>query len=115
MPASTPLKARLPLPATGPYEIAGYDAKRGVIRLVRNPRFRLWSAAAQPDGFPDQIVERYGYTGESAVRAVERGAADITADGPDQTWAPALTSSLRTRYSSRLYSTPRRPARPPSG
>jgi YVTN family beta-propeller protein len=106
VPAGTPLKARVPLPATGPYEIAGYDAKRGVVRLVRNPRFRLWSAAAQPDGFPDKIIERFGYTGESAVAAVEAGAADITADGPDQTWPPTLTSMLRTRYSSRLYHTP---------
>jgi peptide/nickel transport system substrate-binding protein len=104
VPANTPLEARLPLPATGPYEIAGYNAKLGVIRLVRNPRFQLWSAAAQPDGYPDQIVERYGYTGTSAVHAVERGTADITAAGPDQTWASALASSLRTRYSSRLYS-----------
>jgi YVTN family beta-propeller protein len=103
VPADTPLDARLPLPATGPYVIAGYNAKRGVIRLVRNPRFQLWSAAAQPDGFPDRIVEKFGFTGESAVRAVERGAADITTDGPDQTWPPAVTSSLRTRFSSRLY------------
>ena len=106
VPANTPLHAAVPLPATGPYEIAGYDTKRGVIRLVRNPRFHLWSAAAQPAGFPDRIVERYGYTGESAVRAVERGAADITANGPDQTWGPTLASSLRMRYSSRLFSTP---------
>jgi peptide/nickel transport system substrate-binding protein len=77
-----------------------------VVRLGRNPRFRLWSAAAQPDGFPDRIVEKYGYTGQSAVHAVESGAADITADGPDQTWSPALTSMLRTRYSSRLYHAP---------
>ena len=106
VPASTPLKAHLPLPATGPYEIARIDSTRGVIRLVRNPRFHLWSAAAQPDGFPDQIVERYGYTGESAVRAVERETADVTSDGIDQTWTPGLASSLRTRYSSRLYTTP---------
>jgi YVTN family beta-propeller protein len=107
VPASTPLDARPPLPATGPYEVAGYDTgQRGVIRLVRNPQFRLWSSAAQPAGFPDRIVVRYGYTGESAVRAVERGSADLTADAPDQTWAPALASSLRTRYSSRLFSVP---------
>ncbi len=106
VPAGTPLHARLPLPATGPYEIAGYDVKRSVIRLVRNPRFRLWSATAQPDGFPDKIVERFGYTGEGAVHAVAGGAADITADGPDQTWSPALASTLRTRYSSRLHDAP---------
>jgi YVTN family beta-propeller protein len=106
VPASTPLEAAVPLPATGPYQIASFDSKKGVIRLVRNPRFHLWSAAAQPDGLPDQIVERYGYTGASAVRAVERGVADITSDGPDQTWPQALASSLWRRYSSRLFSTP---------
>jgi YVTN family beta-propeller protein len=104
VPANTPLDAKPPFPATGPYEIAEYDAKRGVIVLVRNPRFHLWSAAAQPDGFPDRIVERFGYTGESAVRAVERGTADITSNGFDQTWSPTLAASLRRRYSSRLYS-----------
>jgi len=40
------------------------------------------------------------------VDAVERGTADITSDGPDFTWSPALTSMLRTRYSSRLHLTP---------
>jgi peptide/nickel transport system substrate-binding protein len=106
VPATTPLHARLPLPATGPYMVAGYDAKRGVIRLVRNPAFRLWSAAAQPAGFPDRIVERYGYSGAGAVRAVQRGTADITADGPDLTWPRTVASSLRRRYSSRLYHAP---------
>jgi len=82
------------------------DAKRNIVRLVRNPHFRVWSAAAQPSGFPNRIVERYGYSGEGAVRAVQRGAADITADGPDQTWSPQLANFLRTHYSSRVFSTP---------
>jgi peptide/nickel transport system substrate-binding protein len=103
--AATPLHARLPLPATGPYKIAGYQS-RGVVELVRNPRFRVWSAAAQPDGYPDRIVERFRYTGPSAVRAVERGTADITADSFDQTWPPALAASLQTRHSSQLYPAP---------
>jgi hypothetical protein len=34
VPAGTPLKAQLPLPATRPYMIAGINAKQGVIRLV---------------------------------------------------------------------------------
>jgi peptide/nickel transport system substrate-binding protein len=105
VPAATPLHARLPLPATGPYKIAGYQS-RGVVELVRNPRFRVWSAAAQPDGYPDRIVERFRYTGPSAVRAVERGNADITADSFDQTWPPALAASLQTRHSSQLYPAP---------
>ena len=85
VPARTPLEARLPVPATGPYEVRRIDAEHGVIRLVRNPRFHLWSAAAQPDGFPDAIVERYGFTGERAVRAVER-------DGPT---SPRTASTRR--------------------
>ena len=105
VPASTPLHPRLPLPATGPYKIAGYRPK-GVVVLVRNPRFRVWSTASQPDGYPDRIVERFRYTGPSATRAVERGTADITADGPDETWPPALAASLQTRYSSQLYPAP---------
>ena len=107
VPAATPLDAPLPLPATGPYVIASYDVKHGVIRLERNPRFRLWSAAAQPDGFPDRIVERFGYTGAGSVRAVERGEADIATDGPrPDLVARASRQSLRTRYSSRLYHAP---------
>jgi YVTN family beta-propeller protein len=106
VPAGTPVAAHLPLPATGPYEVASWDVKRSEVTLVRNPSFHLWSTAAQPDGFPDRIVERFGYTGDSAVSAVERGTADITADGPDQTWSPALTSTLEKRFSSRLHSTP---------
>ena len=53
VPASTPLHARLPLPATGPYQIAGYQPK-GVVVLVRNPRFHVGrprrSRTATPTG-----------------------------------------------------------------
>jgi peptide/nickel transport system substrate-binding protein len=105
VPASTPLHARLPLPATGPYKISGYQ-KKGLVVLVRNPRFHVWSVAAQPNGYPDRIVERFRYTGPSAIRAVKRGTADVTADGFDQTWPPALAASLQTRYSSQLYPAP---------
>jgi peptide/nickel transport system substrate-binding protein len=106
VPANTPLTARLPLPATGPYRVAHYDVKHSVVRLVRTPRFKLWSSEAQPAGFPATIIEKYGYTGPSAVQAVEDGKADTTANGPDQTWAPALAAALQTRYSSRIYKTP---------
>jgi YVTN family beta-propeller protein len=57
VPAGTPLQeaTRRPLPATGPYRLESFTPGRSV-RLVRNPRFREWSKAAQPAGFPDQIV-----------------------------------------------------------
>jgi YVTN family beta-propeller protein len=106
VPARTPIEAHVPLPATGPYEVARIDEKRGLIVLVRNRYFHLWSSAAQPNGYPDRIVERFGYTGASAVHAVQRGTADITSNGLSQAWSPALVSSLQTRDSSRLHGTP---------
>jgi YVTN family beta-propeller protein len=111
VPARTPADAALPLPATGPYLVDRIDTQGSEVKLVRNPRFHVWSMAAQPEGYPDAIVERWASksaknAGEAAVRAVERGTADITATGLDKTWPPALMNALRTRYSSRLYGTP---------
>ena len=54
LPATVPgREARAPLPATGPYMISRYVPGRELL-MVRNPRFREWSAAAQPAGYPDQ-------------------------------------------------------------
>jgi ABC-type transport system substrate-binding protein len=53
LPSSTPdTQARSLLPATGPYQISRYIPGHEVM-LIRNPRFREWSAAAQPEGYPD--------------------------------------------------------------
>ena len=41
--------------------------------LVRNPRFREWSQAAQPDGYPDRIELRLDVPHGAAVDAVLRG------------------------------------------
>jgi YVTN family beta-propeller protein len=76
-PAGTGLKARLPLPATGPYMIASYDPRHG-LTLVRNPRFREWSAAAQPAGFPDEIVYRFDAPNNTQISDIERGTADFS-------------------------------------
>jgi YVTN family beta-propeller protein len=65
----------LSVPATGPYLIDRYEPGRE-LRLVRNPQFHEWSPAAQPDGYPDQIVWRFGLDPQAAVTAVERGDAD---------------------------------------
>jgi YVTN family beta-propeller protein len=106
-PASTPLAAKLPLPATGPYELASYSASknRDVYTLVRNPRFREWSAPAQPAGYPDRIVLELRNTSVAAnVRSVLAGRADLTdvdADVPS-----ALDLSLHTRYAAELHSEP---------
>jgi ABC-type transport system substrate-binding protein len=73
LPASTPQRqAHLPLPATGPYVISRYVAGRE-LRLVRNPYFHEWSAAAQPFGYPDRIRLLLGLSPGQAYRAIARG------------------------------------------
>jgi YVTN family beta-propeller protein len=96
IPSDTPLmKARLPLPATGPYKIGSFDPKRG-ITYVRNPYFREWSQAAQPQGFPNEIVLRFGYADE--VRAVEQGRADFALDGVPNTELNDVNNGSLARY-----------------
>jgi peptide/nickel transport system substrate-binding protein len=102
VPAGTPISARLPLPATGPYMIASYDPKHGA-RLVRNPRFHEWSAAAQPSGYPDEIVLRTGLSPDAQVSAVERGKADVLHGLPDP---PSRVSVLRRQHASWLQVNP---------
>ena len=59
---------------TGPYRIASY--RDDELTLVRNPYFREWSRAAQPDGYPDRIVWRLNVDTDDALDQVERGDAD---------------------------------------
>jgi peptide/nickel transport system substrate-binding protein len=95
-----------PLPATGPYMIASYRPQRS-LRLVRNPYFREWSQAAQPDGYPDEIVFEMGGTVATAVDAVLRGKADAystsSAGNPPRA---ELLKELRLRYASQVHSNP---------
>ena len=102
MPPGTPTSAARtrPIPGTGPYRIQ--SASRNAIRYVRNPYFREWSHAAQPDGNPDVIVMRFGLKPAQEVRAVERGRADWMADAIP----PRMLFELRTRYSGQLHSSP---------
>ena len=77
-PPGTPMSdlGRTPLPGTGPYAIASSGAD-GSITLVRNPHFRQWSAAAQPQGYPDEIQYRFVETPEAGVAEVLAGRADV--------------------------------------
>ena len=63
-----------PFPGTGPYRIAASGTRQ--TRFVRNARFREWSHAAQPSGYPDVIVWRYGLSAAAQVQAVREGRAD---------------------------------------
>ena len=87
---------RLGVPGTGPYMIASHGPKR--IVLVRNPYFHEWSAAAQPDGYPDRIVWNLAGTPGQQLTAVEHGKADYVRL-EELRWR----AELATRYSAQVH------------
>ncbi|MDX6515410.1 MAG: hypothetical protein QOH73_1076 [Gaiellaceae bacterium] len=96
------------VPATGPYMIASAP-KSGSVKLVRNPRFREWSASAQPDGFPDVISiklvgdpDAAGNTADTVVRTIEHGTADV-APGLLPPLTETTLGRLATRYPSQVH------------
>jgi YVTN family beta-propeller protein len=94
LPTGTPIQ--LPpdgtVPATGPYEIVSYHPARptrpghavrlGRLILGRNPFFHEWSAAAQPQGFPAEIVFTTGLSEPAELKSVETGKSDVMWDQP---------------------------------
>ena len=89
--------ARLGVPGTGPYMIRSY--KHLHLVLVRNPRFREWSAAAQPNGYPDRIELTYNEAYGEHLTTVEQGKADVIQE-------PLPTSrmdEIRTRYAAQVH------------
>ena len=98
----TPLSiVRRGTPGTGPYMVESFVPDRE-ITFVRNPKFHVWSGAAHPDGYPDEIVLRGGLSGDKAVDAVAAGRADLLLFGPP----PDRVPELRTRYTSQLHLAP---------
>ena len=98
LPAGTPphdLGTR-PAASTGPYMIASYDPTREM-RIVRNPYFRQWSAAAQPAGHVDGMVYRFGLQDESEVTAVENGDQDWMFDEKPLDRLPEIGSRFAGR------------------
>lgn len=97
--------SRRPIPATGPYMIDRYAPGRE-LRLVRNPYFREWSNAAQPDGYVDRIVFQLGVEPDRAVTAIERGQADYGIY--DVPFAPPgnRLHELLTRYPAQVHVNP---------
>ena len=87
-----------PVPATGPYMIERFDPSRELV-LTRNPRFHAWSAAAQPDGFPDRIEMTFHVSPANQVTAVEAGRADWMLDAPP---ANGL-SNMMSRYAAQVH------------
>jgi peptide/nickel transport system substrate-binding protein len=89
-----------PIPGTGAYYFASYDPNKLLV-MKRNPYFHVWSSAAQPAGYPDEITQSFGLTAEAEVTAVENGQADWLYDFP-----PAdRLNELGTKYASQTHVT----------
>jgi YVTN family beta-propeller protein len=98
VPPGTPrthLAAR-PIPSTGPYQVVQFIPGRRLL-LVRNTRFREWSRAAQPDGYPDRIDIRMDDNPGRRARAVQDGQADLALEIASVNLAP-----LRVQFASQL-------------
>ena len=94
----------LPPPGTGPYRLVASNDRE--VRFVRNPWFREWSHAAQPDGNPDEIVWRFPASATKAVDSVTSGSAD---------WLFGLIPAAQYRQLDPLVAEPRALAAPIRG
>jgi peptide/nickel transport system substrate-binding protein len=91
-------------PGTGPYMWQSYNPNSQAV-LVRNPYFKQWSATAQPTGYPNKIVEKYGQTVSDEVTAVENNQADEVFDG-DVIPSDRLNELNSAKYADRVHVNP---------
>ncbi|MGI8620788.1 MAG: ABC transporter substrate-binding protein [Actinomycetota bacterium] len=87
-----------PIPGTGAYMIESYEPDRRIV-LIRNPHFKEWSADAQPVGFPDSIVWRFGFSPAGQTTAVQQGDADVMLDDPP----PERIHQIVTRFPTQAH------------
>ena len=88
-------------PGTGPYMWKSYNPNTEAV-LVRNPYFKQWSAAAQPAGYPNEIIEKYGLQVSDEVTEVENGQANEVFDG-DQIPSDQLTTLNSPQYAGQVH------------
>jgi peptide/nickel transport system substrate-binding protein len=88
-------------PGTGPYMWKSYGPNTEAV-LVRNPYFKVWSADAQPAGYPDSIVEKFGLQVSEEVTEVENGQANEVFDG-DQIPSDRLAELNSPKYASQVH------------
>jgi peptide/nickel transport system substrate-binding protein len=88
-------------PGTGPYMWQSYNPNTQAV-LVRNPYFHVWNADAQPEGYPNEIIEKYGQLVSDEVRAVQNGQANEVFDG-DQIPSDQLSQLNSPQYASQVH------------
>jgi peptide/nickel transport system substrate-binding protein len=103
VPPSTPdeEQVRAGIPGTGPYMLeAPMTDER--LALVRNPHFRVWSQAAQPDGYVDRIEWTFPVKPRAQVEAVRTGEADVTFGPSDSDGLEEIS----VQYPAQVHSNP---------
>ncbi|MFL6005123.1 MAG: ABC transporter substrate-binding protein [Gaiellaceae bacterium] len=103
LPANAPSKdsGTKPIPGTGAYYFASYEPNKQLV-MKRNPYFKQWSAAAQPDGYVDQITESFGLTDEAEVTEIENGQGDWMLEQPPSD----RLNEIGTKYASQVHISP---------
>lgn len=88
------------MPGTGPYKFVEYTPNKQ-IRLARNPYFKEWSAAAQPKGYPNAVLLKFGLPLEGEITQVENNQADAVISAES---LPAdRLNELSTRFASQTH------------
>jgi peptide/nickel transport system substrate-binding protein len=88
-------------PGTGPYMWKSYNPNTEAV-LVRNPYFKVWSKIAQPNGYPNEIIEKFGLPVSDEVTEVENGEANEVFDG-DQIPSDDLATLNSPQYASQVH------------
>jgi peptide/nickel transport system substrate-binding protein len=103
VPPSVPDEAQAAagVPSTGPYMLEAPMTDEGFV-LVRNPHFRVWSATARPNGYPDRIEWPFGVEPQAQVEAVAAGEADLASD----TDSSGRIEELFVRFAAQVYTSP---------
>jgi peptide/nickel transport system substrate-binding protein len=103
VPADTSLKllGNAVPPGTGPYMWKSYNPNTEAV-LVRNPYFHVWSKVAEPAGYPNEIIEKYGLQVSDEVTEVENGEANEVFDG-DVIPSDDLSQLNSPKYASQVH------------